>query len=77
MKWPALNPDLNPIENVWGILTREVCANSRQYSTIKDLKAAIEKAWYDISPETLQNLVLSMQQRVFDLIKCKSGTVCF
>lgn len=69
LDWPAYSPDCNPIENVWGILTRVVYANGKQYSTVSELKEAIEMAWYVIKPETLQKLVLSMKKRVFDLIK--------
>ena len=69
LDWPAYSPDLNPIENVWGILTRVVYANGKQYSTVPELKEAIEKAWYEIEPDTLQKLVLSMKTRVFELIK--------
>ena len=27
MDWLALNPDLNPMENLWGRLTRDIYAN--------------------------------------------------
>lgn len=75
MDWPALSPDLNPIENVWGILSRRVYANSKQYFSVDELKAAIEREWYNIEPEVLQNLVESMENRVFDLISCKGNTI--
>jgi hypothetical protein len=39
--WPALSPDLNPIENLWGIMARRVYKNARQYSSVGELKTAI------------------------------------
>jgi len=32
LEWPAYSPDLNPIENVWGIMARRVYANGKQYT---------------------------------------------
>ncbi|KAF0775017.1 hypothetical protein AaE_001283 [Aphanomyces astaci] len=32
---PSLCPDLNPIENLWGILARHVYANGRQYMNVE------------------------------------------
>lgn len=41
MGWPALSPDLNPIENLWGILSAKVFKNGRQFETAVQLKLAI------------------------------------
>lgn len=38
LDWPAKSPDLNVIENAWGIIARAVYSNGRQYSTIQELK---------------------------------------
>lgn len=46
LDWPALNQDLNPIENIRCILTRQVYPNGKQYSTVEELQGSIEKAWY-------------------------------
>ena len=46
--WPALLPDLNPIENIWGILAKEVYKNGQTYKNTSDLWDAICKAWYEI-----------------------------
>ena len=45
MDWPACSPGLNPIENVWGLLSRSVYGSGRQYDSEKDLKEAIWSAW--------------------------------
>ena len=37
-------PDLNPIENVWSLLSRLVYGSGRQYDSEKDLKEAIWSA---------------------------------
>jgi len=66
--WPSLSPDLNPIENLWGILSRKAYANGRQYNTVEELKMAIYECWEDIPIETLQTLVKSMPKRTFEMI---------
>ena len=44
LPWPSRSPDINPIENPWGILTREVYASGKQYSNVKELKRGIKEA---------------------------------
>jgi hypothetical protein len=68
MDWPALSPDLNPIENLWGILAREVYADGKQYNSKEELKHAIRREWQKISPHVLKNLVESMTKRIYQLI---------
>lgn len=71
IEWPAHSPDLNPIENIWGILTRSVYANGRQFQNKNELKAEILKQWYLIKPECLSNLVESMTDRIVEVIQKK------
>ena len=42
---PACSPDLNPIENLWGLIVEKVYERGRQYSAISELKNAIFDAW--------------------------------
>lgn len=69
MEWPSLSPDLNPIENLWGSLGRKVYANGKQYKTKEELKSAIIRSWNEIDESEYQNLIKSMPNRVFEVIK--------
>jgi len=71
LQWPACSPDQNPIENLWGILVRKIYEHQRKYNSLVDLKRAVIEAWNGISGETLQNLIKSMPQRIFELIENK------
>lgn len=69
MWWPAKSPDLNPIENLWGILARAVYVNGKQYDTKMELVKAIKKAWAAIPVSTLENLVQSMKKRCMEVYR--------
>lgn len=73
LDWPARSPDLNPIENLWGIIARRVYANCRQFNSVQELKSAIKDAWDSITLNELQKLVHSMPNRIFETIKNKGG----
>lgn len=68
IEWPAISPDINPIENLWGILARRVYANERVYNTVNELIQAINEEWEAISEDMLRNLVDGMPNRIFELI---------
>lgn len=70
--WPARSPDLNPMENVWGIIVRRVYENNRQFETIGELKSAILRVWRELTSNILENLVNSMENRVYTVIR-KNG----
>ena len=42
---PACSPDLNPIENLWGLIVTKFYEGGWQYSAIFELKNAILDAW--------------------------------
>uniref|UniRef100_A0A8R1EJ87 Tc3 transposase DNA binding domain-containing protein n=1 Tax=Caenorhabditis japonica TaxID=281687 RepID=A0A8R1EJ87_CAEJA len=71
--WPACSPDLNPIERVWGFLTRSVYKNGKQYNSIFELKDAVKTEWSKIHPSYLENLSNSMPNRIFQVIQKNGG----
>uniref|UniRef100_A0A8R1HYW8 HTH_Tnp_Tc3_1 domain-containing protein n=1 Tax=Caenorhabditis japonica TaxID=281687 RepID=A0A8R1HYW8_CAEJA len=66
-------PDLNPIENLWGILARRVYRHGKQFNTIQDLKVAIKAEWDAITEAELKTLVASMPNRVIEVIQKHGG----
>ncbi len=74
LPWPACSPDLNPIENLWSIIVRDVYKDCRQYNNVDDLKRAILDAWRRVPLSTLQNLVDSMPRRLLDVVAARGGT---
>lgn len=66
--WPSKSPDLNIMENMWAILSREVYMNNKHYRTVAELKLAIVRCWAAITQETRQKLVNSMPGRMVKVI---------
>lgn len=63
LDWPAHSPDLNPIENIWGIMTRRVYEGNKCFHTTDELKTAILNEWQKLEPDLLENLIQSMPKR--------------
>lgn len=75
MNWPACSPDLNPIENVWGLLVRRVYVNNRQYNDINELKASIMNEWAKRDISYLKKLCNSMKKRLFCIGKANGASI--
>lgn len=75
LPWPACSPDLNPIENVWGILSRRVYAENKKYDSVIDLKNAVLMEWNNLERNVLVNLFKSMKKRIFDVGKVHGGHI--
>ena len=73
MAWPSRSPDLNPIENIWADLSRLVYRNGRQFNSVSDLKHAIDECWSSIEPDRIQNVIMSMKDRLIEVMSKKGG----
>lgn len=71
LDWPANSPDLNPIENLWGIAKRKL--NGKRPNNKEELKAAIEACWSSITPEICHKMVASMPRRIKAVIRAKGA----
>ena len=63
LNWPALSPDLNPVENMWAIISRDVYLGHPPYDSLDELWAAITRAAAPIPQEMIDNLIRSMTSR--------------
>lgn len=77
LQWPAKSPDLNPIENIWGALSRMVYAQGRQYNTVEALKQAIIEGWDNISAQCVQRHIASMPNRCIQMIKSDGNKIAY
>jgi hypothetical protein len=69
--WPGNSPDLNPIENAWGVTKQQV--HGKQYTKLDDLKEAACNHWDALSTTALRNLMLSIPRRLKKVLKLNGG----
>jgi len=70
MEWPPQSPDLNIIENVWGVMVHRL----EQYSCTneEEFRAALVKVWDSIDYTLIQSLYRSIPTRT-NLVIEKNG----
>ncbi|KAK3512212.1 hypothetical protein QTP70_001115 [Hemibagrus guttatus] len=73
MVWPPSSPDLNPIENLWSILKRNIYEGGRQFTSKQQLWEAILTSCKEIQAETLHKLTSSMDARIVKLLSNKGS----
>ena len=77
MAWPAYSPDMNPIENLWGLMTQHVYAGGRQFDNVEELRTAVSAAWDAVTPEQLNALVQSMQRRCVKVLQYQGAYISY
>lgn len=75
LEWPSRSPDLNPIENLWGLIARKVYEGGRQFDRINDLKTAILLVIESITSEILSKLASSMSTRMSCVLAARGNSI--
>ena len=57
LRYPACSSDLNPTEDIWGWMARDMYRNGKQYSTKNELQEAIFKSLSNIPRELMETLI--------------------
>ena len=64
MDWPASSPDLKPIENLFGIISRRVYQDGKHFGSVQELKSAILKVWEAIPLQIFEELINYMPKGI-------------
>jgi transposase len=51
--WPAMIPDLNPIEHIWNMLGCRIQAREPPVQNIRQLEAALHREWQQLSQQDI------------------------
>ena len=72
IEWPSHSPDINPIENLWGILDEKLRRGRSKPKNKDELWSILEREWYSIDSSIIRELYLSMTKRV-DILHKNNG----
>ena len=81
MEWPAVSPDLNPIEHLWGQLGRAVRARVTNRTMLADLPQILIEEWDAIPQQNVARLVArlvtSMRRRCQAVVAAYGSSTCY
>ena len=71
--WPAMSPEMKPIEHVWDFIGRKINQRIPKCQNIDELRTAILQEWQQFPQERLRRLVRSMTRCVTGLHNKRGG----
>ncbi|KAG0419785.1 hypothetical protein HPB47_003873, partial [Ixodes persulcatus] len=68
--WPARSPDLNVIENIWGLMKRNLLTRDLHQASSEVLREAVKQKWTNLQsiPSLTSNLYESIPRRLREVI---------
>ena len=73
MDWPALSPDLNPIEHLWDHIQLMLNRQQPRPTTAAELSVAYQRVWASILMTFINCLINSMYRRCMAVINANGG----
>lgn len=74
LDFPTYSGDLNVIENVWGLMVRNIARQNVYVQSREELLQVVQAAWAEIPVNCVTNLVNSMPRRLNKVIEAQ-GTI--
>jgi transposase len=69
--FPAMSPDLIPIEHIWDMLGRRIQAREPPVQNFRQLEAALHRAWQQLSQQDIPRLTGGMRRKVEAVIQAR------
>ena len=69
--WPAMSPDLNPIDHIWDILDRRIEVREPAVQNIRQLEASFHREWQQLSQQDIRCLTGGMRRRIEAVIQAR------
>lgn len=70
LDWPPYSPDINIIENLWGIIKQRLRCQSVSWTNLEE---KVLEVWNSLESEIIVKLYLSMEDRLRRVIKAKGA----
>ena len=72
LPWPAVSPDMNPIEHIWDYICRKVRARGNVHN-LRDLENALIQEWNNNPNVVIRRCVRLMRGRLAACINSRGG----